>query len=69
MSFLLDRAHELGLERVFALTTQTSDFFEQHGFREVPVEALPEAKRRRYNKARNSRVLAMDLTERPSHRG
>jgi amino-acid N-acetyltransferase len=68
VDFLLDRAGELGLKRVFALTTQTSDFFLEHGFREVPVEALPEAKRKRYNKARNSRVLAMDLAARPVHR-
>jgi amino-acid N-acetyltransferase len=69
VDFLLDRAGGMGLERVFALTTQTSDFFLEHGFREVPVEALPEAKRKRYNKARNSRVLAMDLAERPARRG
>ncbi len=68
VDFLLDRAGGLGLKRVFALTTQTSDFFLEHGFREVPVEALPEAKRKRYNKARNSRVLAMDLAERPTQR-
>lgn len=69
VDFLLDRAHGLGLRRVFALTTQTSDFFLEHGFREVPVEALPEAKRRRYNKARNSRVLAIELAERVARQG
>ncbi len=69
VNFLLDRAHELGLKRVFALTTQTSDFFMEHGFTEVPVEALPEAKRRRYNKARNSRVLAIELADHPVRQG
>jgi amino-acid N-acetyltransferase len=69
VDFLLDRAHEMGLRRVFALTTQTSDFFLEHGFAEVPVEALPEAKRRRYNKARNSRVLAIELADRPARHG
>jgi amino-acid N-acetyltransferase len=51
---------------VFALTTQTSDFFLEHGFSEVPVESLPEAKRRRYNRARNSLVLAIEVAERPA---
>jgi len=68
VNFLLDRASELGLRRVFALTTQTSDFFLEHGFSEVPVESLPEPKRKRYNKARNSRVLAIELAERPAPR-
>jgi amino-acid N-acetyltransferase len=66
VNFLLDQAATLGLKRVFALTTQTSDFFLEHGFSEVPVESLPEAKRRRYNRARNSLVLAIEVAERPA---
>jgi amino-acid N-acetyltransferase len=62
VSFLLDRAQRLGLKRVFALTTQASDFFMALGFREVSSDALPQAKRTRYNRARNSRVLAMDVS-------
>jgi amino-acid N-acetyltransferase len=61
--FLLDRAHELGLRRVFALTTQASDFFMAMGFQEVPVDSLPQQRRRRYDRSRNSRVLAIDVAE------
>jgi amino-acid N-acetyltransferase len=49
------------MERVFVLTTRTHDWFETLGFREVPVESLPEKKRQRYDRTRNSKVFAKEL--------
>jgi amino-acid N-acetyltransferase len=59
--YFLDRAEKLGLSRVFVLTTRTHDWFESLGFRESPVESLPEKKRAVYDKTRNSKVFALDL--------
>jgi amino-acid N-acetyltransferase len=64
VGFLIDRALRQGIERVFVLTTRTHDWFETLGFREVPVESLPEKKRQHYDRARNSKVFAKDLPAR-----
>ncbi|HRU27568.1 MAG TPA: GNAT family N-acetyltransferase, partial [Treponema sp.] len=61
VGFLIDRARKRGFRRVFVLTTRTHDWFEYLGFREIPVEALPEKKRRVYNQERRSKVFALDL--------
>jgi N-acetylglutamate synthase-like GNAT family acetyltransferase len=42
------------------LTTQTTDWFLQFGFKEGGVQDLPADKRRDYNRLRNSRVLLLD---------
>jgi amino-acid N-acetyltransferase len=59
--YLIDRAAKQGLRRVFVLTTRTHDWFEFLGFTEVPVESLPEQKRKVYDRARKSKVFALDL--------
>jgi amino-acid N-acetyltransferase len=59
--YLIDKAKKQGLSRVFVLTVRTHDWFESLGFREVPVESLPEKKRRLYDYERNSKVFALDL--------
>ncbi len=65
VSYLLQRAAGARLRRVFALTTQTADWFAQLGFRPGGVEDLPPARRSTYNRRRNSRVLVYDLEEQP----
>jgi amino-acid N-acetyltransferase len=59
--YLMDRALKQGMRRVFVLTTRTQDWFESLGFTEVPVESLPEKKRRAYDRNRNSKVFALNL--------
>ncbi|MDR3146893.1 MAG: amino-acid N-acetyltransferase, partial [Treponema sp.] len=59
--YLIDRAKKQGLRRVFILTTRAQDWFELLGFKECPVESLPERKRRSYDKARGSKAYALDL--------
>jgi amino-acid N-acetyltransferase len=58
---LIGRAEKKGLRRVFVLTTRTQDWFEALGFKEAAVASLPEEKRRRYDRERNSKVFALDL--------
>jgi amino-acid N-acetyltransferase len=59
--YLIDRGVKQGLRRVFVLTTRTHDWFEFLGFRECPVESLPEKRRHRYDQTRKSKVFALDI--------
>jgi amino-acid N-acetyltransferase len=59
--YLIDRAVKRGLRRVFVLTTGTHDWFESLGFREGSVENLPPEKRKKYDRARKSKVFVLEL--------
>ncbi|MDR0442406.1 MAG: amino-acid N-acetyltransferase [Treponema sp.] len=61
VGFLVEKARKAKMRRVFALTTQTQDWFESLGFKEAPVEALPEQKRTAYDQNRKSKVFALEL--------
>lgn len=50
-----------GIEQLFVLTTETSHWFGDHGFKRSDVQSLPMAKRGLYNYRRNSRVLIKQL--------
>jgi amino-acid N-acetyltransferase len=58
---LIDRAKKQGFRRVFILTIRAQDWFELLGFKECPVDSLPERKRRGYDKQRGSKAYALDL--------
>jgi amino-acid N-acetyltransferase len=59
--YLLERATKQGYRRVFVMTVSTQDWFESLGFRETPIDTLPEEKKRRYTKERASKAYALDL--------
>ncbi|MDR0623037.1 MAG: amino-acid N-acetyltransferase [Treponema sp.] len=61
VGYLIGRAKKTGLSRVFVLTAHTQDWFEFLGFRECPVESLPEKRRKIYDQIRKSKVFALDL--------
>lgn len=61
VNFLIDRARQRGYKRVFVLTTQTLDWFESLGFKEVKLETLPPERRATYNHKRKSRIFALEL--------
>ena len=61
VDFLCERARQKGLSAVFALTTQTSDWFQKLGFSEADPSALPEKKRLSYSLQRKSRVFLKSL--------
>ncbi|MFW5784361.1 MAG: amino-acid N-acetyltransferase, partial [Spirochaetota bacterium] len=60
--FLIEGARRAGLDQVFVLTTQASDWFEQLGFRQGTVNDIPQSKRACYDYSRNSRILLYDLS-------
>ena len=63
VGFAVSRARELGLSHIYACTTseRVGAFFERNGFRAVAQEEIPEAKWRRYDPERRSRVRCYRL--------
>ncbi|MCK4514277.1 MAG: GNAT family N-acetyltransferase, partial [Spirochaetaceae bacterium] len=61
VAYLIERARRDGIGRVFALTTQASDWFEQLGFVPGTVADVPDQKRSAYDHSRKSRILIFDL--------
>jgi amino-acid N-acetyltransferase len=55
------RARRLGLSALFALTTHTTHWFFEHGFRLAGIEVLPPLRRDTYNHARKSKILVKTL--------
>ncbi|WP_101048372.1 amino-acid N-acetyltransferase [Macromonas nakdongensis] len=55
------RARYMGLESIFVLTTRTMHWFIKRGFQPVDPDWLPEARKRKYNWDRRSRVLVKKL--------
>ncbi len=61
VTYLIERARGTGVERVFALTTQASDWFEQFGFVPGGVADVPDRKQSAYDHSRKSRILIYDI--------
>jgi amino-acid N-acetyltransferase len=55
------RARAAGLASIFVLTTRTMHWFIKRGFAEVDPDWLPEARKRKYNWDRRSKVLVKKL--------
>lgn len=60
-AYLMKRAENAALSRVFALSTQTAYWFKERGFEETSPDALPEARQELYNSERNSKVLVKKI--------
>ena len=56
-----NQAHNQSIDRLYVLTTQAAHWFQQQGFIEATVDALPEDKQLLYNYQRSSRVLCKRL--------
>ena len=54
-------ARDMGLKRLFVLTTQTEHWFIEHDFRRGSLDELPQQRQAFYNYQRNSKVLIKDL--------
>ncbi len=52
-----EKAEEIGLDKLFVLTTRTAHWFIEHGFSEIPLSGLPSKKQALYNFQRNSKVF------------
>lgn len=56
-------ARASGIRRLFVLTTQTRDWFAEHGFVDAAVADLPARKQALYNYQRNSKVMMKLLAD------
>lgn len=54
-------AKQQGLAQLFVLTTRTSQWFEERGFRPSPINSLPKEKQQFYNYQRNSKIFFKTL--------
>lgn len=63
--YLIHKAQEIGLKKVFVLTTQSSDWFLRLGFSLGQVEDIPQERQEKYNPHRNSRIYILDLNDVP----
>jgi len=61
VQYQMQRAQQLGIGKLFLLTTQTSDWFADLGFVRGEVADLPDEKREAYNRERASLVYVRDL--------
>lgn len=58
---VVSEAKQLGLKKIFLLTTQTSHWFREQGFKQGDLNALPVKRRMLYNYQRNSKVIVREL--------
>ena len=61
VSFLLDKARRLGMKQVIVLTTQTTDWFSQMGFKRGEFSLLPNQRKQLYNQQRKSAIYVYDI--------
>jgi len=62
LAYLENRATDLGLKKVFALSTRSVHWFLEHGYTGTTLEDLPATRQLTYNPDRNSRILVKWLT-------
>lgn len=61
LSWVEKRCAELGLDRLFVLTTQATHWFRERGFQPAGLRDLPEARRALYDRGRRSKILVKPL--------
>ncbi len=61
LSYLSEKAKIQGLTQLLVLTTQTTDWFQERGFKTGSVDDLPKAKKQLYNYQRQSKILIKEL--------
>ncbi len=59
--YIIKQTRQLGIEKMFVLTTQTAHWFRERCFKPAKLEQLPIKKRSLYNYQRQSKVYLKDL--------
>lgn len=63
LSYLIEKATKDKIKKVFVLTTQASDWFQDIGFKESTIDDLPVQRKKTYNRKRKSRVLIYTISK------
>jgi len=58
---LLEEAVKIGVKKVFAFSSRSSDWFLSQGFHETSISSLPAKRQREYDVGRNSKILIREL--------
>jgi amino-acid N-acetyltransferase len=58
---IAQQARQMGLKKLFVLTTRSIHWFQERGFTPAEVEVLPRKKKALYNYHRRSKILVTDL--------
>lgn len=61
LNAIIKAARQQDKTRLMVLTTQTTDWFREHDFKEATIDDLPENKKRLYNFKRNSKVFFLNI--------
>lgn len=61
LAFIERQARDMGINRLFVLTTRTAHWFQERGFREADIKDLPVKKQAMYNYQRRSKVFIKPL--------
>jgi amino-acid N-acetyltransferase len=61
LAHIEEQAAQMGITKLFVLTTQTAHWFLEKGFVETGIDDLPEQKKSLYNYQRNSRIFSKTL--------
>ncbi len=61
LAYMEHLARQMGIARLFVLTTHTAHWFRDRGFQPASTEALPQEKQQLYNYQRNSKVFIKSL--------
>lgn len=62
LQHIATQARQIGLSKLFVLTTRSIHWFQERGFMPVDVDQLPASKKEMYNYQRKSKVLMVDLS-------
>ncbi|CAI7875683.1 unnamed protein product [Closterium sp. NIES-53] len=61
LAYLEKRAVDMGMEKLFLMTTRTADWFVHRGFAPCDLERLPEEKLKKVDRSRGSKSFVKDL--------
>ncbi len=59
--YMEKQAQEMGIKKLFVLTTQTAHWFRERGFKNVDIKSLPVKRKNMYNYKRNAKVYVKTL--------
>ena len=68
MHLLLDKAYNMNLSSIFALSKYGGRFFLRFDFQEVELSSLPESRQKSYDYERSSTIYSRDLWVNMNHR-
>ncbi len=64
LGYQMRRAHNMGVQKLFVLSTVAMDWFKERGFTPATYDELPPSKKEKYDRKRGSKIMMKLLTDR-----